>query len=128
MESRSRNSVFALLLCGTTVAFLLAASIYQLRRPIRKALQIRVGEPITRVHQLLGEPTLCFQSDAELRRSNFRSRSFVYTKADGTFVDVSGADLPPANGRIEWFGYTSTAGHLVYYEAECVDAVFWGGT
>ena len=69
-----------------------------------------------------------FESDADLRRSELGTNSFVFADTTDAIPDVSVAELPVVTVRAEWFEYTATAGHLVYYNDEGVEVVFWGGT
>ena len=54
--------------------------------------------------------------------------SFVFTDTGNTMSDVPVTKLPVVPDRAEWFEYTPTAGHLVYYNDDRVEIVLWGGT
>ena len=122
-----KHSITALLVAATLFVGVFAA-VHYLRSPIRDAMQIQQGDTVDRVHQLLGAPTTVFETDADLRRSELGPMSFVFTDTGNTMSDVPVTKLPVVNGRAEWFEYTTTAGHLVYYNEEGVEVVFWGGT
>ena len=80
------------------------------------------------MHQLLGQPETTFESDAELRQSDLVPMSFVFTDTTNTTSDVPVSQLPMVSNRAEWFPIGPTAGHLVYYDEDGVEIVFWGGT
>ena len=131
MKSQPFNSrLFGIraLFVATAVILALLAPVVYLRAPIRSAKQIKQGDTVDRVHQLLGAPTTVFETDADLRRSELGTNSFVFADTTNTVSEVSVAELPVVTGRAEWFEYTATAGHLVYYNDERVEIVFWGGT
>ncbi|MFT7631886.1 MAG: hypothetical protein ACI87E_002926, partial [Mariniblastus sp.] len=116
------------LLIATVVVAVLISTILYVRKPIRDARKIRLGDSAQRVHQLLGPPGTAFESDAELRQSDLVPMSFVFTDTTNTMSDVLASQLPMVNYRAEWFPMGSTAGHLVYYNKDGVEIVFWGGT
>lgn len=122
-----RFDIRTLFIAAAVVAGLLA-TVYYLRKPIRDAKQIQKGDTGDRVHQLLGAPTTVFETDAGLRRSELGPMSFVFTDTGNTMPDVPVTKLPIVTDRAEWFEYTPTAGHLVYYNDDRVEIVFWGGT
>jgi hypothetical protein len=117
----------ALILASALLVGLLATA-HHLRKPIRDAKKIQQGDGVDRVHRLLGSPTTVFETDAELRRSELEPMSFVFTDTGNNLSDVPVAELPVVTGRAEWFEYTPTAGHLVFFKDDHVEIVFWGGT
>jgi len=122
-----RFGIRTLIIATALVAGLLA-TVYSLRKPIRDAKQIQQGDTVDRVHQLLGTPTTVFETDPALRRSEFGPKSFVFTDTGNTVSDAPVTKLPVVSDRAEWFEYTPTAGHLVYFNDDRVEIVFWGGT
>ena len=116
------------LLIATVVVAVLISCILYLQRPIRNARKIRPGDSPQRVHRLLGQPETTFKSDAELRQSDLVPMSFVFTDTTNTMSDVPVSQLPMVSNRAEWFPMGPTAGHLVYYDEDGVEVVFWGGT
>ena len=116
------------LFVATAVILAFIAPVVYLRAPIRSARQIQQGDTVDRFHQLLGAPTTVFESDADLRRSELGTNSFVFADTTDAIPEVSVGELPVVTVRAEWFEYTATAGHLVYYNDEGVEVVFWGGT
>ena len=116
------------LFIATVVAAVLISCFLYVLRPIRNARKIRLGDSAQRVHQLLGQPETTFESDAELRQSDLVPMSFVFTDTTNTTSDVPVSQLPMVSNRAEWFPIGPTAGHLVYYDEDGVEIVFWGGT
>ena len=116
------------LLIATTVVAAMIWSISYLRKPIRDARKIKPGDSTQRVHELMGSPGIVFETDAELRQSDLAPMSFVFTDTGNTMSDVTVSQLPVVNNRAEWFPMGPTAGHLVYYNDDGVQIVFWGGT
>ena len=116
------------LLIATVVVAVLLSTILYVQKPIRDAQKIRLGDSAQRVHQLLGPPENAFESDAELRQSDLVPMSFVFTDTTNTMSDVPVSQLPMVSYRAEWFPMGPTAGHLVYYNDDGVEIVFWGGT
>lgn len=128
MTTKLRKHSITALLVAATLFVVVFAVVHYLRKPIRGAKQIQQGDTIDRVHQLLGAPTTVFETDADLRRSELGTNSFVFADTTDTVPEVSVAELPVVTGRAEWFEYTATAGHLVYYNDDGVEVVFWGST
>ncbi len=132
MESKLENSPIQFditaLLTITAIAALLATGVHYLRKPIRDGKQIRPGNSSAQVHELLGTPTQVFYSNAELRASQLISESFVFSSTDKNQSGVPALHLPFVAAYTEWFEYTPSAGHLVYYDEKGVRIVFWGGT
>ena len=132
MESQFKRSPIQFrinaLLIATVIVALLATGVHYLRKPIRDGRQIRTGDSSSQVHELLGTPTLVFNSDVEMRASYLTSKSFVFSDTHKKLSSVPVPKLPLVTTYAEWFEYTSTAGHLVYYDEYGVEFVFWGGT
>ncbi len=116
------------LLITMAIVAVLFAIVHYLRKPIRDAKQIRPGDTVSRVHEILGTPTAVFASDVELRRSYLAPMSFVFTDLERSSPHVPVAGLPVVSEHAEWFEYSATAGHLVYFDQDRVAIVFWGGT
>ena len=116
------------LLIATTVCAVFVAGLAYFRKPISDARQIQTNDTADRVHELLGTPTIVFNSDAELRGSILRPMSFVFSDTRDTVFDLPISKLPAVKNYAEWFEYTPTAGHLVYYGDDGVEVVYWGGT
>ena len=127
MKSPFQFGISALLI-ATAVCSVLVGGIVYLRKPISDARQIQTGDSPDRVRELLGDPTTVFNSDAELRGSILRPMSFVFSDTRDTVFDLPVSKLPPVKKYAEWFEYTPTAGHLVYYDENGVETVYWGGT
>lgn len=115
-------------LVGTTLVAGVFAAVYHSRKTIRDAKRIKHGDTVGRVHQLLGAPTTAFETDADLRRSEFGPSSFVFNDTANTASEVPVTKLPVVTGRAEWTKYASAAVHLVYYDEDGVTVVFWGDT
>ena len=69
-------------------------------------------------------PQFVFNSDAELRGSILRPMSFVFSDTRDTVFDLPISKLPAVKNYAEWFEYTPTAGHLVYYGDDGVEVVY----
>ncbi|MDC0294383.1 hypothetical protein OAU26_08930 [Mariniblastus sp.] len=126
-KSSLRIGTHGLLIATVVIAVLISWFLY-VQRPIRNARKIRPGDSVQRVYQLLGQPESTFESDAELRQSDLVPMSFVFTDTTNTTSDVAVSQLPMVSNRAEWFPIGPTAGHLVYYDEDGVEIVFWGGT
>ena len=87
MKSRPFNSVLLgirALFVATVVVLTLLVPVVYLRAPIRSAKQIQQGDTVDRVCQLLGAPTTVFETDADLRRSELGTNSFVFADTTNT--------------------------------------------
>ena len=132
METQSKRpsvqfSIKGLLIAFVVVAVLVSVACY-LTKSVRGARKIQTGDSSARVRELLGSPTEVFYSDAEMRTSILGPMSYVFSDVNGKISEVPVSKLPVVAARAEWFEYTPTAGHLVYYDEQGVQVVFWGGT
>ena len=118
----SKAAGFAVLLRFVGSLFLALLSL----RP--NAATLRVGDPGAVVIDALGEPSSEFDAKRALVDSDFAHFRFTsLTDPSSPPGDASG--LPEVDGRALWFPFLTTAGTLVYLDADDrVTAVYAAGT
>ncbi len=128
--STHRQSRVIILIVSVIAVAVIILTVQWLRTPIRNAQKIQIGDGVSVVTELLGEPTAEFRNDVELQSSNLKPMSFVFKDIKGSSaVRLPVETLPNIRQRALWFEYSPTAGHLVYLdESDLVEMVFWGGT
>ena len=104
----------------------LMAGLVLVRKPIYDAMRIHEGDSFEQVHDVLGDPSIVFNSDAELRASKFTPQNFAFSVVIDAELESPVSKLPAIKRCAEWFKHTQTTGHLVYYDANGVEVVFWG--
>lgn len=93
-----------------------------------KAGAIKLGDPETVVRERMGSPTAVYRSRAAIEAARFGH--FWFTNRNEPGAEPTHADLlPPVEGRALWFRFLTTAGTLVYLDADDrVSGVFSAGT
>lgn len=125
MRSHFQFQTATLLIATAIIACLMAGLVY-LRKPISDAKRIRVGYSLEQVHEVLGAPTTVFKTNSALRASKLNPRLYTFSAARDSIGDLPASRLPAFKCHAEWFQYTSTQGHLVYYDENGVELVYWG--
>ena len=88
-------------------------------------MRIQLGDSSEQVHVVLGVPTIVFNSDAELRASKLTPKYFAFSVVRNSQFDWPVSKLPAVKHRAEWHQFLPTAGHLVYYDVNGVEVVYW---
>ncbi len=92
------------------------------------ANEVRIGDGASVVTEVLGEATAEYRSKSEIEASRFAHFEFD-SLTDTSAPKTKASGLPEVGGRALWFPFLTTAGKLVYLDADDrVTAVFFAGT
>ena len=125
---RTGRSTLRWSLLGAAIALVVVTAVVWLLSIRPDASELQVGDEVAVVTEVLGEHTTEYRSKSEIEASGFAHFEFE-SLTDTSAPQTNAYGLPEVVGRALWFPFLTTAGTLVYLDAnDRVTAVFAAGT